>query len=221
MQTNFKYYSIHDFHNSVEIDNVFSNNSFSVLHLNISSLAANHEHLMNLLNTLKHTFSVIGLSEIKYKIDQDPIINISIPGYRFVSQHSLSNARGVGFYIHENIKFNIRSALSVTNTEHESLWIEIDCKNNKNILCGIYYRHPSTNHELFLENFDMTINKVHRENKYCTIMGEFNINLLNFDTDPSTNDFLNIINTCFFCPQILQPTRITHHSATPIRQYLL
>ena len=68
---------------------------------------------MNLLNTLKHTFSVIGLSEIKYKIDQDSIINISIPGYRFVSQHSLSNAGGVGFYIHENIKFNIRSDLSV------------------------------------------------------------------------------------------------------------
>ena len=98
----------------------------------------------------------------------------------------------------------------------ESLWIEIDCENNKNILCGIYNRHPSTNLELFLENFDMTINKVHRENKYCTIMGEFNINLLNFDTDPSTNDFLNIINTCFFCPQILQPARITHHSATLI-----
>ena len=27
----------------------------------------------------------------------------------------------------------------------ESLWNEIDCENNKNILCAIYCRHTSTN----------------------------------------------------------------------------
>ena len=87
---------------------------------------------------MKHTFSVIGFSDIKYKVGHDQITNISIPGYKFVSQHSLSNVGGVGFFICENIKFNIRSDLNITNTEYESLWIEIDCENNKNTLCAIY-----------------------------------------------------------------------------------
>ena len=38
-------------------------------------------------------------------------------------------------------------------------------------------------------------------------MGNFNINLLNFETNPSTDNFFNIMNTCFFYPQILQPSR--------------
>ena len=44
-------------------------------------------------------FSVIGLSETKIKVNQDPSLNTEIPGYVFVSQPTLSNAEGVGFYI--------------------------------------------------------------------------------------------------------------------------
>ena len=47
-------------------------------------------------------------------------------------------------------------------------------------------------------------------------MGDFNINLLNFDTHSTTDEFLNILNSYLFNPPILQPTRITHRSATVI-----
>ena len=45
-------------------------------------------------------------------------------------------------------------------------------------------------------------------------MGDSIINLLNFDTHSTTDEFLNILNSYLFNPHILQPTRITHHSAT-------
>ena len=47
-------------------------------------------------------------------------------------------------------------------------------------------------------------------------MGDFNINLLNYDSNSLTNDVFNTLSIYFFCPQILQPTQITHHSATLI-----
>ena len=47
-------------------------------------------------------------------------------------------------------------------------------------------------------------------------MGDFNINLLNFDTHSTTDEFLNILNSYLFNPHILQPTRAIHHSATLI-----
>ena len=52
-----------------------------------------------MLSEFQFPFSVIGLSEIKSKVDKDIITNVNIPGYDFISQSSLSNAAGVGFYI--------------------------------------------------------------------------------------------------------------------------
>ena len=47
-------------------------------------------------------------------------------------------------------------------------------------------------------------------------MGDFNLNLLNVDSHSSTEEFLNTLGTYFYNPHILQPTRITNHSATLI-----
>ena len=47
-------------------------------------------------------------------------------------------------------------------------------------------------------------------------MGDFNINLLNFDSHSPTDEFFNTMTSYFFQPHIIQPTRITDHSATLI-----
>ena len=46
------------------------------------------------------------------------------------------------------------------------------------------------------------------------IMGDFNINLLNCESHPESNDFLLMLNSFFLLPYILQPTSITERSAT-------
>ena len=47
-------------------------------------------------------------------------------------------------------------------------------------------------------------------------MGDFNINLLNFEDCQITEEFINTIVSYDFLPYILQPTRITDHTATLI-----
>ena len=49
-----------------------------------------------MLTDLNLTFSVIGLSEIKIKVIEDPLLNTEMPGYVFESQPTLSIAGGVG-----------------------------------------------------------------------------------------------------------------------------
>ena len=63
---------------------------------------------------------------------------------------------------------------------------------------------------------NMALERIHHENKYCTVMGDFNLDLLKFESHQDTNNFLNTLSSFFFQPQILQPTRITEHSATLI-----
>ena len=47
-------------------------------------------------------------------------------------------------------------------------------------------------------------------------MGDFNFNLLNYESHTETNDFLNTMISHYLLPHILQPTRVTDNSATVI-----
>ena len=65
--------------------------------------------------------------------------------------------------------------------------------------------------------------KILREEKTCLLMGDFNINLLNTDTDTDHNvpDFYDILSSNFFAPYILQPTRLVKISKTFIDNIFL
>ena len=45
-------------------------------------------------------------------------------------------------------------------------------------------------------------------------MGDFNIDLLEYDSHNPTNDFINSLIAHSFLPYIYQPTRVTDHPAT-------
>ena len=66
------------------------------------------------------------------------------------------------------------------------------------------------------EPFTPLVESIHRENNYCILLGDNNLDLLKFESHPDTNSFLSILGTFYFQPQILQPTGITDHSATLI-----
>ena len=70
--------------------------------------------------------------------------------------------------------------------------------------------------------------KILQGEKTCLLMGDFNINLLNTDTDHNVSDFYDILSILFyqlfqffcslfsnfFAPYILQQTRLTKDSKT-------
>ena len=66
------------------------------------------------------------------------------------------------------------------------------------------------------EHLESTLSQLTSENRSIFIMGDFNINLLNCESPPESNDFLLMLNFFFVLPYILQPTRITERSATLI-----
>ena len=158
----------------------------------------------------------MALTVIKTKVNKQLISNVNIPGYNLISQPSKSNAGGTGFYINKLLKTKIRPDLSSCTDEYESLSIEIVSDSEQNLLCGVIYRHPRGNTDNFVNYINMAIERIHRENKYCTVLGDSNIDLLQSESHQDTNNFLNALSSFHFLPQILQPTRITEHSATLI-----
>ena len=94
--------------------------------------------------------------------------------------------------------------------------VEIHNNDQRNTVCLVIYRHPHSNLENFSDYLINVNDKISNEQKYCVVMGDFNINILNCESHDGTDDFLNTMFSYFFQPYILQPTRITDHSATLI-----
>ena len=60
------------------------------------------------------------------------------------------------------------------------------------------------------------LDKASKEQKSVFLLGDFNINLLNYNDHNPTNEFLDSLASNSFVPYILQPTRLTSHSKTCI-----
>ena len=86
----------------------------------------------------------------------------------------------------------------------------------KNIICGCVYRHPSGDIDDFINYVSKCLTKINNEKKECYISGDFNIDLLKYNTNSKYNEFFNTMTSFGFLPHILQPTRITDYSSTVI-----
>ena len=63
-----------------------------------------------------------------------------------------------------------------------NLWLLSLIKNifssKKNIIVCIFYRSPNSSLKLFNEKLDNILDIIHREKKYCYIIGDFNVNCI-------------------------------------------
>lgn len=170
-----------------------------------------------MLSELYFPISVLRVTETKLKNDQDALANININGYNSLSQPSYTNAGGVGFNVKDNLTYTHRLDLSSQKeNDYPSLWIEIQNNMKRNTICGVVYIHPNGNVDAFVNHVNMIVESIHRENKYCVLLGDFNLDLLKFELHPDTDSFLSTLGTFYFQTQTLLPTRITDHSATLI-----
>ena len=74
-ETNCNYFTINEFKDLTPN----SNQSFSILHLNIHSIQLHIDEFRTFLDSAKHKFDIIGLTETK--LQNDPAVNIFLPGY--------------------------------------------------------------------------------------------------------------------------------------------
>ena len=82
---------------------------------------------------------------------------------------------------------------------------------------GVIYRHPSMDLTDFNCNYlNKLLENISKEQKSIFLLGDFNVNLLNYNEHNQTNEFLDSLASNSFIPLILQPTRITSHSNTLI-----
>ena len=92
------------------------------------------------------------------------------------------------------ISHQIRTDIFLKDDVAESIFIEIDkevFKRGKNIIIGVTYRPPNSDLSNFNTSVSLLLSELIHENKLCYIMGDYNINLLNYENHQDTSEFID------------------------------
>ena len=115
--------------------------------------------------------------------------------------------------------FTVKPDLTINNNDIESLTIEIN-KKKRNTLINALYRAPNGQIEPFENFLNNIFSKIKKSNKLFHIAGDFNLNLLDHDTNRKVQRFLNIVYRNGMIPTINKPTRVTRKTTTAIDHIL-
>ena len=88
----------------------------------------------------------------------------------------------------------------------------------KNVVIGCVYRHPKGNRELFHNTLRLKkqLGQLNTKGREVLVLGDFNENLLKYNEDKQTSEYLDMLLSLGFMPVITKPTRMTDHTATLI-----
>ena len=152
------------------------------------------------------------------KITSNPI---DICNYNLISiPRQGRKSSGAALYVHNSLSFKDRPDLNLIQSvrhdiDHsESVFVEIVSPQSKNIIVGNIYRAHRTDVDSFNSDLSNCLDRISLENKLCYISGDFNLDILQYDTINRVNTFVNNFYSHDMFPLIDRPTRIVKNSAT-------
>ena len=77
----------------------------------------------------------------------------------------------------------------VYNSDIEACFIELDNIHTTNVIVGIIYKPPNASSVNFITHFTQILAQVNHDNMKSYMMGDFKINLLNYNSDRTVNFF--------------------------------
>ena len=101
------------------------------------------------------------------------------------------------------------------------MFIILTISNKPNLIAGTAYKHPSMQRYKFNSDFlENILNNIKTE-KSSIVTGDFNLNLIKYFKTTGSNQFLEIILSQSFMPQITLSYRVTSRTAMLIDNILV
>ena len=160
--------SFNELHSKLNINE----NSFFILHINIRSIASNLRNCMAYLETLKHEFKIMAMTETWFK--DMTIDTYSVNGYQDIYDYRKERSG-------DGVSLFIKMAL---NMWREMTFIEVtNMKSScgRAFIVGVMYRTPDQDINKFAIRMNTILDKLKSEKKVTYLSGDYNINLLNTD----------------------------------------
>ena len=153
--------------------------------MNISSISYHIDDLTAFINNCKIKPKLIGLSETRLRKNRQPLSNINLENYVYESTPTESSKDGTMLYVDKQLTYKLRKYLMMYKSKKiESTFIEFFNNNNLITVIGCIYKHPKVPVTKFMEDYLVPLlEKLAKEKKETILMGDFNINILNCNSD--------------------------------------
>ena len=161
---------------------MINQSDLTIIHLNLFSLALHIDKIKLFFSLTETKFDIMCISESRSTKNNSLTTSINIPGYNFEHTPTESKAGGSLIYISGKISYKLRNHLNIyCSKQLESVFIEVLIRNKQNQLIGTVYKNPSMNVPRFNYEYPTDIlTKIKNENKNIILMGDFNVNLINY-----------------------------------------
>ena len=156
-----------------------------------------------------HNFSIICLTET-WNSDESFLnnSNFQLPNYNSI-HFGRKNKRGGGICIFISDSLNFKRINDLSILANETLTIEIINKTTKNIIVSTCYRPAAAKIKQFKQHLAHLFEKLTRENKKLFIVGDFNMNSLNYSTNSKVKKFIDFMFSKGLLSIVNIPIRIT------------
>lgn len=94
--------------------------------------------------------------------------------------------------------FTTSPELTKTTHDFEALWVKMQNRSQSTMICSVIYLHPNGYIQNFMDNLNSTVDRIHRKDKFCITLGDFNLDLLKLDSHADTENFLNTLGVLQF-----------------------
>ena len=160
------------------------------------------DDFQHLLNCTKTLFDIIVISETRITKQVSLSNNLNPNNYSFEFTPTDNSAGGTLLYIANHLSYKCRIDLNIYKKhELESTFIEIVNPRKYNIIVGVIDRHPSMDLTDFNCNYlNKLLQNISKEQKSVFLLGDFNVNLLNYNEHNQTNEFLDSLASNSFIP---------------------
>ena len=170
-----------------------------------------------------YEFDVICLQETWLSDDLD-ITLYQIQGYNLISQGKIcSEHGGLAIYVSTKLNFDVIN-MNINSQIWEGQFIEIsNMETNKLIIIGNVYRPPNNTNDIyqtFTTEFSAILENLQNKNCEVIIAGDYNIDLLKINDNPTFGNSFNSPVAQSFFPQITLPTRFSDRNCTIIDNFL-
>ena len=180
---------------------------------NIDGFKTNFNEALVNINSMKTKPSLIAFCETNFK--QDDIDDYEIKNYNcehLYAKYNKKKGSGITIYYKKSHLFQRIASLDVRNNHFECISGRFKTNDSQFYIIVVYRFH--NNIKTFLESFMNTISSY--KDKPLLIIGDFNLDLLQFDTDPLVDEFVNNMISSSLFPLINKPTNFFRNSSTLI-----
>ena len=148
--------------------------------------------------------------------DKIPPIEASLPDCSYESSPMRANTGSISIYKKNPRSWKTRNESNIYKSfELCSILAVVFNPKKTSFIIECIYKYTSLNVNEFNDDYvDDLLHKLSKEDKLKLLLGDFNINLLNYDINPQTNNFPDSFLSHCFLPYIIQLMRLKSNFKT-------